>query len=102
MHIEGALEIIKIVPSKKRVVKILRDVSGIIKPSSDDTTSWASRRWKTLLKALAAVPDKDVAGKISYCGHELSEFIPQRTCAYISQHDLHHGEMTVRETLDFA
>ncbi|KAF3684053.1 hypothetical protein T459_31183 [Capsicum annuum] len=63
------------------------------------------RRWKTtLLKALAAVPDKDlrVAGKISYCGHELSEFIPQRTCAYISQHDLHHGEMTVRETLDFA
>ncbi|XP_016551898.1 pleiotropic drug resistance protein 2 isoform X1 [Capsicum annuum] len=73
--------------------------------SEDVTTSWASRRWKTtLLKALAAVPDKDlrVAGKISYCGHELSEFIPQRTCAYISQHDLHHGEMTVRETLDFA
>ncbi|PHU00892.1 hypothetical protein BC332_30679 [Capsicum chinense] len=30
----GALEKIKIVPSKKRVVKILRDVSGIIKPSS--------------------------------------------------------------------
>ncbi|PHU01483.1 Pleiotropic drug resistance protein 2 [Capsicum chinense] len=92
----GALEKIKIVPSKKRVIKILRDVSGIVKPS---------RRWKTtLLKALAAVPDKDlrVAGKISYGGHELSEFIPQRTCAYISQHDLHHGEMTVRETLDFA
>lgn len=41
-------------------------------------------------------------GRISYCGHELSEFIPQRTCAYISQHDIHHGEMTVRETLDFA
>ncbi|KAL3338255.1 hypothetical protein AABB24_030415 [Solanum stoloniferum] len=58
----------------------------------------------TLLKALAAVPDKDlrVSGKVSYCGHELSDFIPQRTCAYISQHDLHHGEMTVRETLDFA
>ena len=41
-------------------------------------------------------------GKITYCGHELSEFVPQRTCAYISQHDLHHGEMTVRETLDFS
>lgn len=27
---------------------------------------------------------------------------PQRTCAYVSQHNLHHGEMTVRETLDFA
>ncbi|GKU91580.1 hypothetical protein SLEP1_g5436 [Rubroshorea leprosula] len=30
------------------------------------------------------------------------EFIPRRTCTYISQHDLHHGEMTVRETLDFS
>lgn len=43
-----------------------------------------------------------VSGKITYCGHELNEFIPQRTCAYISQHDLHYGEMTVRETLDFS
>ncbi|PHT31504.1 ABC transporter G family member 39 [Capsicum baccatum] len=58
----------------------------------------------TLLKALAGVLDKDlrVNGRISYCGHELSDFIPQRTCAYISQHDIHHGEWTVRETLDFA
>lgn len=39
---------------------------------------------------------------MTYCGHELSEFVPQRTCAYISQHDLHYGEMTVRETLDFS
>lgn len=43
-----------------------------------------------------------MTGKITYCGHELNEFVPQRTCAYISQHDLHHGEMTVRETLDFS
>lgn len=43
-----------------------------------------------------------MTGKITYCGHEFHEFIPQRTCAYISQHDLHHGEMTVRETLDFS
>ncbi|KAF3642377.1 hypothetical protein FXO37_22550 [Capsicum annuum] len=57
-----------------------------------------------LLKALAGVLDKDlrVNGRISYCGRELSDFIPQRTCAYISQHGIHHGEMTVRETLDFA
>ena len=39
---------------------------------------------------------------MTYCGHELSEFVPERTCAYISQHDLHYGEMTVRETLDFS
>lgn len=32
----------------------------------------------------------------------MSEFIPQRTCAFIGHHDVHHGEMTVRETLDFS
>lgn len=32
----------------------------------------------------------------------MDEFVPQRTCAYISQQDLHYGEMTVRETLDFS
>ncbi|KAK4593204.1 hypothetical protein RGQ29_017372 [Quercus rubra] len=58
----------------------------------------------TLLQALAGKRDKDlrISGRVSYCGHELSEFFPQRTCAYISQHDLHQGEMTVRETLDFS
>lgn len=43
-----------------------------------------------------------VSWKITYCGHELHEFVPQRTSAYISQHDLRYGEMTVRETLDFS
>ena len=48
------------------------------------------------------IVNKQVSGKITYCGHELTEFVPQRTCAYISQNDLHNGEMTVRETLDFS
>lgn len=43
-----------------------------------------------------------VKGRITYNGHELSEFVPARTCAYISQHDVHNGQMTVRETLDFS
>uniref|UniRef100_A0A803M6Z8 ABC transporter domain-containing protein n=1 Tax=Chenopodium quinoa TaxID=63459 RepID=A0A803M6Z8_CHEQI len=46
--------------------------------------------------------DLKVTGKITYCGHELNEFVPKKTCAYISQSDLHHGLMTVRETLDFS
>ncbi|MCD9561243.1 Pleiotropic drug resistance protein 2 [Datura stramonium] len=99
--VEGFLQKIKIAPSKKRVVNILRDVKDsrmalLLGPPGAGKT--------TLLKALAGVPDKDlrVNGRISYCGRELSDFIPQRTCAYISQHDIHHGEMTVRETLDFA
>ncbi|KAM3282848.1 hypothetical protein P3S67_026493 [Capsicum chacoense] len=114
---------IKIIPSKKRVVNILHDVSGIVRPSRHygdcsspiDSVVLAFYRItllfgppgagkSTLLKALAAVSDKDIRvnGSISYCGHELSHFIPQRTCAYISQHDIHHGEMTVRETLAFS
>ena len=32
----------------------------------------------------------------------MDEFVPQRTAAYISQHDVHIGEMTVRETLAFS
>ena len=32
----------------------------------------------------------------------MDEFVPQRTAAYISQHDVHIREMTVRETLAFS
>ncbi|KAK7279020.1 hypothetical protein RJT34_24062 [Clitoria ternatea] len=103
--IEGALGYIKILPKKKRVVNILKDISGIVKPSRMTLLLGPPGSGKTtLLRALAGKMDKDLraSGRVSYCGHELSEFVPQRTCAYISQHDLHHGEMTVRETLDFS
>ncbi|KAL1544434.1 Pleiotropic drug resistance protein 2 [Salvia divinorum] len=103
--VEGILEKIKIFPSKKKSIKILHDVSGIVRPSRMTLLLGPPGSGKTiLLKALAGKLEKDlrVSGRITYCGHELSEFVPQRTCSYISQHDLHHGEMTVRETLDFS
>lgn len=58
----------------------------------------------TLLLAMAGKLDKDlrVSGNVTYNGHMLNEFVPQRTASYISQHDLHIGEMTVRETLEFS
>lgn len=56
----------------------------------------------TIPSSLTGKLGEQVTGKVTYCGHELSEFVPKRTCAYISQHDLHYGEMTVRETLDFS
>ena len=43
-----------------------------------------------------------MAGNITYNGHHLNEFVPQRTSAYVSQQDWHASEMTVRETLEFA
>lgn len=43
-----------------------------------------------------------VEGEVKYNGHALNEFVPERTSTYISQHDTHVGEMTVRETLNFS
>ncbi|GAV62861.1 ABC_tran domain-containing protein/ABC2_membrane domain-containing protein/PDR_assoc domain-containing protein [Cephalotus follicularis] len=103
--IEGILGLVGLAPSKSKVVKILQDVSGTIKPSRLTLLLGPPASGKTtLLQALAGELDNNlrVNGKVTYCGHEFKEFVPQRTSAYISQHDLHHGEMTVRETLDFS
>ncbi|XP_071707223.1 pleiotropic drug resistance protein 2-like [Rutidosis leptorrhynchoides] len=103
--LEGFLRLLRLVPSKKRVVKILHDVSGIVRPSRMTLLLGPPGSGKTtFLRALGGVlePDLRATGNVTYCGHKMSEFIPQRTCAYISQHDVHHGEMTVRETFDFS
>ncbi|WVZ20778.1 hypothetical protein V8G54_008100 [Vigna mungo] len=49
------------------------------------------------------IPDElQSSGRVLYNGRGMEEFVPQRTSAYISQTDLHIGEMTVRETLAFS
>ncbi|KAI3707559.1 hypothetical protein L6452_26185 [Arctium lappa] len=103
--IESTLQLIGLCPSKKRKVKILQSISGIIKPSRMTLLLGPPGAGKTtFLLALAGKLDHDVkvSGNVTYCGHQLFEFIPQRTCAYVSPHNLHSGEMTVRETLDFS
>ncbi|PWA48104.1 AAA+ ATPase domain-containing protein [Artemisia annua] len=103
--IQSALRLIRIVPSNKKNVKILESVSGIIKPSRLTLLLGPPGEGKTtFFLALSGKLDHalKVSGNVSYCGHQLFEFIPQRTSAYISPHNLHSGEMTVRETLDFS
>nr|GLL36389.1 ABC transporter G family member 39-like isoform X1 [Ipomoea trifida] len=103
--LESVLRMVHLAPSNRRSIQILKDVSGIIKPSRMTLLLGPPGAGKTtLMRALAGKLDNDLkkTGKITYCGHEFHEFVPQRTCAYISQHDLHHGELTVRETLDFS
>ncbi|TKY62019.1 ABC transporter G family member 39 [Spatholobus suberectus] len=102
---ERILGLFRLAPSKKRKINILKDVSGIIKPSRMTLLLGPPGSGKTtLLLALAGKLDHDlkVSGRITYCGHELNEFVAKKTCAYIGQHDLHYGEITVRETLDFS
>ncbi|EEE50719.1 hypothetical protein OsJ_31016 [Oryza sativa Japonica Group] len=91
-------------PDKHKLV-ILDDVSGVIKPGRMTLLLGPPASGKsTLLLALADKLDSQLkkSGEVAYNGMALDQFCVQRTSAYISQTDNHIGELTVRETLDFA
>ncbi|XP_031127767.1 pleiotropic drug resistance protein 1-like isoform X1 [Ipomoea triloba] len=103
--LEAFMNYLRILPNRKKPLPILHDVSGIIKPARMTLLLGPPSSGKTtLLLALAGKLDSDlkVSGRVTYNGHEMTEFVPRRTSAYINQHDLHIGEMTVRETLAFS
>ncbi|KAK3416804.1 hypothetical protein EUGRSUZ_H02564 [Eucalyptus grandis] len=103
--LEGFLNFLHVLPRRKKHLTILQDVSGIIKPGRMTLLLGPPSSGKTtLLLALAGKldPELKTTGRVTYNGHVVNEFVPQRTAAYISQHDLHIGEMTVRETLAFS
>ncbi|KAI7749054.1 hypothetical protein M8C21_030097, partial [Ambrosia artemisiifolia] len=103
--LEGSLNYLHLFPSRKIPLPVLHDVSGIIKPGRMTLLLGPPSSGKTtLLLALAGKLGSDlkVSGRVTYNGHEMNEFVPQRSSAYISQNDLHIGEMTVRETLAFS
>ncbi|XP_044481156.1 pleiotropic drug resistance protein 1-like isoform X2 [Mangifera indica] len=103
--IEDFLTSANILKSRKKHLQILKDVSGIIRPGRMTLLLGPPASGKTtLLLALAGKLDSSLqsSGRVTYNGHEMDEFVPQRTAAYIGQHDVHIGEMTVRETLAFS
>ncbi|KAJ7546115.1 hypothetical protein O6H91_08G025200 [Diphasiastrum complanatum] len=103
--LQNILSLLRISSKKMRVLKILDDISGIVKPSRMTLLLGPPSSGKTtFLLAIAGKLEKNlrVSGQVKYNGYEPSEFVPQRTSAYISQYDLHISEMTVRETLDFS
>ncbi|KAE9602538.1 hypothetical protein Lal_00049481 [Lupinus albus] len=96
---------LSVLKSQNSKISIIKDANGIIKPGRMTLLLGPPASGKTtLLLALAGKLDHSlkVQGKISYNGHLLDEFIPQKSSAYVSQYDLHISEMTVRETLDFS
>ncbi|KAL5576928.1 hypothetical protein UlMin_018627 [Ulmus minor] len=102
---ESAIGLLGISLAKRTKLTILKDASGIVKPSRMTLLLGPPSSGKTtLLLALAGKLDASlrVKGNISYNGYKLNEFVPQKSSAYISQNDVHVGEMTVKETLDFS
>ncbi|KAJ4821925.1 hypothetical protein Tsubulata_041743 [Turnera subulata] len=102
---ESAVGMLGINFAKRRKLTILKDVSGIIKPSRMTLLLGPPSSGKTtLLLALAGKldPSLKVEGDITYNGYKLSEFVPQKSSAYISQNDVHTAELTVKETFDFS
>ncbi|PON88560.1 ABC transporter-like [Trema orientale] len=102
---ESALGLLGISLAKRTKLTILKDASGMVKPSRMTLLLGPPSSGKTtLLLALAGKldPSLKVRGEITYNGYRLKEFVPQKTSAYISQNDVHVGEMTVKETLDFS
>ncbi|KAK8707218.1 hypothetical protein V6N13_058281 [Hibiscus sabdariffa] len=103
--LEGLLSYLHILPSRKKPLPILNDINGIIRPRRMTLLLGPPSSGKTtLLLALAGKLGKDLkfSGRVTYNGHGMKEFVPERTSAYISQYDVHIGEMTVRETLAFS
>ncbi|XP_021765340.1 ABC transporter G family member 35-like [Chenopodium quinoa] len=102
---EGILGLIGIRLAERKKLTILKDISGIVKPSRMCLLLGPPSSGKTTLLLTFAGkldPSLKVKGEVSYNGHRLDEFVPQKTSAYISQNDVHIGSMTVKETLDFS
>ncbi|KAK1370262.1 hypothetical protein POM88_036354 [Heracleum sosnowskyi] len=84
--LEGFLSYLRIIPTPKKPLPILQDVSGIIKPGRMVLLLGPPTSGKTtLLLALAGKlgSDLQVSGRVTYNGCDLNEFVPQRTSSEV-------------------
>ncbi|KFK33824.1 hypothetical protein AALP_AA5G065100 [Arabis alpina] len=103
--IKGVFDKIGVCRMDKKRISILKNVSGMIKPGRLTLLLGPPGSGKsTLLQALSGKIESGLkcTGKVTYNGHELHEFVPERTAAYIGQYDVHLPRLTVRETLNFS
>uniref|UniRef100_A0A453KMP4 ABC transporter domain-containing protein n=1 Tax=Aegilops tauschii subsp. strangulata TaxID=200361 RepID=A0A453KMP4_AEGTS len=99
--LEGLANALHLTQNKKRKISILHNVSGIIKPHRMTLLLGPPGAGKTsLLLALAGTLPSSLkmSGDIIYNGHTMDEFVPRRSAAYVSQHDLHMAELTAAAT----
>lgn len=86
-------------------VTILEDASGILRPGRFTLLLGPPSSGKsTWMRATIGQHPHGVhtSGELSFNGETLDRFVPQRAASYVHQHDEHYGELTVRETVDFA
>ncbi|RDY03844.1 Pleiotropic drug resistance protein 1, partial [Mucuna pruriens] len=81
--VEGLLNFLHVLPSRKQHINILQNVSGIIRPARMTLLLGPPSSGKTtLLLALAGGLDSKL--KVTYNGHGMNEFVPQQTAAYVN------------------
>ncbi|GJU85742.1 ABC transporter G family member 35-like protein isoform X3 [Tanacetum coccineum] len=86
--VESLLGSIGVNFSIKTILAILKDASGLIRPSRS-IIFWKDNSFV----GFGEEAQPQLKGDITYNGHKLNEFVPRRTSTYISQNDVHVGEM---------
>ncbi|KAL6780792.1 hypothetical protein ACKKBF_B11655 [Auxenochlorella protothecoides x Auxenochlorella symbiontica] len=91
----------------KRPLSIVHDASGILRPGRltlilGPPSSGKTTFMKALVGRYRHSSDLKVTGSVTYNGKNFNEFMPERVASYVNQFDTHFGELTVRETIDFA